>query len=61
MLNNVSVVGVGELLRTADTIQQQTFQTVELFAVAGVLYLSLTLPLAVASARLERWVARAGV
>lgn len=56
----VSVVGVGELLRTADTIQQQNFQTVELFAVAGVMYLMLTLPLAVASARLERWVARAG-
>jgi His/Glu/Gln/Arg/opine family amino acid ABC transporter permease subunit len=54
----VSVVGVNELLLTADRIQQQNFQTVELFAVAGVLYLSLTLPLALASARLERWAAR---
>lgn len=56
----VSVVGVNELLLTADRIQQQNFQTVELFAVAGVLYLSLTLPLAYASANLERRVARAG-
>ena len=54
----VSVVGVSELLLTADRIQQQNFQTVELFAVAGVMYLSLTLPLALASARLERWAAR---
>jgi His/Glu/Gln/Arg/opine family amino acid ABC transporter permease subunit len=55
----VSAVGVDELLLTADRIQQQNFQTVELFAVAGVMYLSLTLPLAFASARLEQWVARA--
>jgi polar amino acid transport system permease protein len=54
-----STIGVVELLATADGIQQQNFQTFELFAVAGVLYLSLTLPLAWASARLERYVARA--
>lgn len=54
----VSAVGVNELLRTADTIQQDNFQTFELFAVAGVLYLSLTLPLAWLSARLERRIAR---
>jgi His/Glu/Gln/Arg/opine family amino acid ABC transporter permease subunit len=54
-----SIVGVQELLATADGIQQDNFQTFELFAVAGVLYLSLTLPLAWASARLEAWVARA--
>ena len=42
----VSAIGVTELLASADKIQQQNFQTFELFAVAGVLYLSLTLPLA---------------
>jgi His/Glu/Gln/Arg/opine family amino acid ABC transporter permease subunit len=54
----VSVIGVIELLAAADRIQQQNFQTFELFTLAGVLYLSLTLPLAWASARLERRVAR---
>lgn len=55
----VSVIGVVELLAAADRIQQQNFQTFVLFAVAGILYLSLTLPLAWASTRLERRVARA--
>ncbi|OAI44444.1 hypothetical protein AYO38_09685 [bacterium SCGC AG-212-C10] len=54
----VSAVGVSDLLRTADNIQQDNFQTFELFAVAGVLYLSLTIPLAWLSARLERRIAR---
>jgi len=55
----VSAIGVRELLQTADNIQQNNFQTFELFALAGVLYLSLTVPLAIASHRLERRVARA--
>jgi His/Glu/Gln/Arg/opine family amino acid ABC transporter permease subunit len=55
----VSTIGVVELLNAADRIQQQNFKTFELFAVAGVLYLSLTLPLAFASNRFEIWVARA--
>jgi len=55
----VSAIGVTELLAAADNIQQQNFKTFELFAVAGVLYLSLTLPLAYASNRLETSVARA--
>lgn len=55
----VSTVGVTDLLAAADRIQQNNFQTFELFTVAGVLYLSLTLPLAWASGRLERQVARA--
>ena len=55
----VSTIGVVELLNAADRIQQQNFKTFELFAVAGVLYLSLTLPLAFASNRFEHWVARA--
>ena len=55
----VSAIGVTELLQTADNIQQDNFQTFELFALAGVLYLSLTIPLAIASNRLERRVARA--
>ena len=54
----VSAIGVRELLQTADNIQQDNFATFELFALAGVLYLSLTLPLAFASNRLERRVAR---
>jgi putative glutamine transport system permease protein len=54
----VSAIGVAELLQTADNIQQDNFQTFELFSLAGVLYLSLTLPLAYASNRLERRIAR---
>ena len=54
-----SAIGVSELLLTVDRIQQQNFQTFELFTVAGILYLSLTLPLAWVSSRLERHVARA--
>ena len=55
----VSAIGVTELLQTADNIQQDNFQTFQLFTLAGVLYLSLTLPLAYASNRLEHRVARA--
>ncbi len=50
----VSAIGVTELLQTADNIQQQNFQTFPLFAIAGIMYLSLTLPLAWVSARLEK-------
>lgn len=53
-----STVGVTDLLGAADRIQQQNFQTIELFFAAGVLYLCLTLPLAWASNRLEARVAR---
>jgi aspartate/glutamate/glutamine transport system permease protein len=55
----VSTIGVVELLNAADRIQQQNFRTFELFTLAGILYLSLTLPLAFASGRLEALVARA--
>lgn len=55
----VSAIGVAELLQTADNIQQNNFQTFELFTLAGVLYLSLTVPLAYASHRLEARIARA--
>jgi ABC-type amino acid transport system permease subunit len=55
----VSAIGVTELLGAADRVQQQNFKTFELFAVAGVLYLSLTLPLAWVSNQLERRVAAA--
>jgi His/Glu/Gln/Arg/opine family amino acid ABC transporter permease subunit len=54
----VSVVGVSELLATADRIQQNNFRTFEVFTLAGMLYLTLTLPLAWLSARLERWAGR---
>ena len=56
----VSVIGVTELLQTADNIQQNNFQTFELFTLAGLLYLSLTIPLALASSQIERRVARSG-
>jgi His/Glu/Gln/Arg/opine family amino acid ABC transporter permease subunit len=49
----VSAIGVTELLGSADRIQQQNFRTFELFVLAGVMYLSLTLPLAYISARVE--------
>jgi His/Glu/Gln/Arg/opine family amino acid ABC transporter permease subunit len=55
----VSAIGVTELLGAADRVQQQNFRTFELFTVAGVLYLSLTLPLAWVSNRLEARVSRA--
>lgn len=55
----VSAIGVAELLQTSDNIQQDNFQTFELFTLAGVLYLSLTVPLAYASNRLEARIARA--
>ncbi len=54
----VSAVGVKELLQTVDNIQQDNFRTFELFVVGGVLYLSVTLPLAWASSRLERRIGR---
>jgi His/Glu/Gln/Arg/opine family amino acid ABC transporter permease subunit len=53
-----STVGVTDLLGAADRIQQQNFQTIELFFAAGLLYLCLTLPLAWASNRLEDRLAR---
>ena len=55
----VSVIGVTDLLQTADNIQQNNFKTFELFTIAGILYLTMTLPLAWASTRLERRFARA--
>ena len=54
----VSVIGVTDLLQTADNIQQNNFKTFELFTIAGILYLTMTLPLAWASTRLERRFAR---
>ena len=53
-----AAIGMTDLLQAADNIQQQNFRTFELLTVAGVLYLSLTLPLAWASARLEQRVER---
>jgi His/Glu/Gln/Arg/opine family amino acid ABC transporter permease subunit len=54
----VSAVGVTDLLGAVERIQQNNFRTIELFFAAGVLYLSLTLPLAWASNRLEERLAR---
>jgi His/Glu/Gln/Arg/opine family amino acid ABC transporter permease subunit len=55
----VIAVGVSDLLGAADRIQQNNFLTMELFFAAGLFYLSLTLPLAWASNRLEQHLARA--
>jgi His/Glu/Gln/Arg/opine family amino acid ABC transporter permease subunit len=55
----VSTIGVNDLLAATNRIQQDNFRTFELFFIAGIMYLSLTLPLAWASSRLERYVARA--
>jgi His/Glu/Gln/Arg/opine family amino acid ABC transporter permease subunit len=54
-----AAIGMTDLLQAADNIQQQNFRTFELLTVAGVLYLSLTLPLAWISAKLESRVAGA--
>ena len=54
----VSSIGLTELLRAALNVGEETFQTYEVLTLAGILYLSLTLPLAWASNRLERRIAR---
>lgn len=53
-----SSIGLVELLRAALNVGEETFQQYEILALAGILYLSLTLPLAWASNRLERRIAR---
>jgi His/Glu/Gln/Arg/opine family amino acid ABC transporter permease subunit len=55
----VSAIGVTDLLQTAENLQERNFQTFPLLTIAGILYLTLTLPLAYASMRLEQRVARA--
>jgi putative glutamine transport system permease protein len=54
----VSAIGVNELLATATRIQEQNFQPFPVFFAAGLLYLTLTLPLAYLSSRLEIHLAR---
>lgn len=54
-----SAIGMTELLRASLNVGEDTFKTYEVLALASVLYLSLTLPLAWASNRLERRVAGA--
>ena len=54
----MSSIGLVELLRAALNVGEETFQTYEVLALAGILYLSLTLPLAWASNRVERRIAR---
>lgn len=53
-----SAIGLTELLRASLNVGEETFKTYEALALASVLYLSLTLPLAFASSRLERRVTR---
>lgn len=40
-----SVIAVSEILKTANTLNSQTFQTVEIYTAAALLYLALSLPL----------------
>lgn len=53
-----SAIGVTELLRASLNVGEDTFKTYEALALASILYLSLTIPLAYVSNRLERRVAR---
>lgn len=54
-----SAIGLTELLRASLNVGEETFKTYEALALGGVLYLSLTVPLAWASTRLEHRVAGA--
>ena len=54
----VSAIGLSDLLRASLNVGEETFKTYEVLTLAGILYLSLTLPLAFISNRLERRVAR---
>jgi ABC-type amino acid transport system permease subunit len=54
----VAAIGLSDLLRASLNVGEDTFKTYEVLTLAGILYLSLTLPLAFASNRLERRVAR---
>jgi putative glutamine transport system permease protein len=50
----VSSIALADLLYVSDLIQSRTFRTFEVFTAVVVLYLSLTLPLALIVSRLER-------
>lgn len=50
-----SVIGIAELTRTAQNIAGQTFRYFEIYATAGVLYLALSLSLAMAGRAAEKW------
>ncbi len=54
----VSAIGLADLLRASLNVGEDTFKTYEVLTLAGILYLSLTLPLALVSNRLERRIAR---
>lgn len=54
----VSAIGLSDLLRASLNVGEDTFKTYEVLTLAGILYLSLTLPLAFVSNRLERRIAR---
>lgn len=49
-----SVIAVSEILKTANTVNAQTFQTVEIYTAAALLYLALSLPLSRLVIVLER-------
>jgi len=49
-----SVIAVSEILKTANTLNSQTFQTVEIYTAAALLYLALSLPLSRLVIVLER-------
>ncbi len=49
-----SVIAVSEILKTANTLNAQTFQTVEIYTAAALLYLALSLPLSRLVIVLER-------
>jgi ABC-type amino acid transport system permease subunit len=49
-----SVIAVAEILKTANMLNSQTFQTTEIYTAAALLYLVISLPLSRAVVLLER-------
>jgi polar amino acid transport system permease protein len=49
-----SIVGMAELMRAADAMNNATFQPIPIFTVSAIIYFVLCYPLSVASRRLER-------
>jgi ABC-type amino acid transport system permease subunit len=49
-----SVIAVSEILKTANMVNSQTFQTTEIYTAAALMYLIISLPLSRAVILLER-------
>jgi polar amino acid transport system permease protein len=51
----VSVVGVGDITRTAQNLSSSTYRPIEMFAMAGVFYLLLNFIVGQGGSGLGRW------